>query len=209
MPQRVNALAKLALLTLVTAMLCSQSVAQANGPNHSSLASRSDRDASSMPQQRVGTISEIDYEWSASALLCERHRIILHADGTETLFTKLCRNAHPNDRDTFCQIKQGYVGKIEFNNLARLVQDNGLFSMKPRYETNTDGTVTTDNIFESLRVTTQSGKPREVVSYAGNGPFRLWTILTAVEGISAFADWNSTSEQPTCPSWNNSTEARP
>jgi hypothetical protein len=209
MPRLVSAIGKFALFAFLIAVICSQSGAQANASSHTSSASRPDRDASRMQQQRVNTISEIDYEWSATSLLCERHRIILHANGTETLFTKLCRNAHPNDRDTFCQIKQGYVGKIEFNNLARLIQDNGFFSMKPRYETNADGTVTTDSLFQRLRVTARSGKAHEVVSYAGNGPFRLWTILTAIEGISAFSDWNSTSEQPTCPSWGNSTEARP
>lgn len=52
-------------------------------------------------------VSAIDYEWSASALLCARRRFILEADGSVTAYTKRCRNASPGDRSTYCEEKEG------------------------------------------------------------------------------------------------------
>src|SRR5690348_18395442 len=63
---------------------------------------------SSVPQKQtsVPDISQIDYEFSASAILCDRHRIILNQDGSSALFTELCRNRAPGDPATYCQVKR-------------------------------------------------------------------------------------------------------
>ena len=72
-------------------------------------------------------VSEVDFESSASALLCARQRIVLHSDGTAMLFTERCRSNRLKDRRTFCEVKQGRIGWSSFAALASLLDKNGFF----------------------------------------------------------------------------------
>lgn len=151
-------------------------------------------------QNNVPGISQIDYELSASAILCHRQRIILNQDGSSTLFTELCRNRTPDDRATYCQIKAGTVTKSEFQRLSALLEQDGFFKFESKYYLDSNGAFTTEGNFESTRVT-RSGKTYEVVSYNGNGPAALWVMLRAIEGVSVLSEWKNVYEQPTCPAW--------
>lgn len=177
------------LFALAFAILLTSAHSWAQSPN-----------TSSVRQPSTPGISQIDYEVSASALLCDRHRIVLDEDGNSSLFTKLCRNRTPSDRTTYCQVKRGTVPKSEFEKLMSLLQEGGFFKFKRDYELNPDGTFTTDGGFESTRVT-RRGDTHEVVSYDENGPFELWAMLRAIEGVSALSEWNKVDEQSTCPAW--------
>lgn len=163
-------------------------------------ASAQSLNTSSVRQPSTQGMSEIDYEFSASALLCNRHRIVLDEDGNSTLFTKLCRNQSPSDRTTYCQVKHGTVPKSEFEKLVSLLQRGGFFKLKRDYELNPDGTLTTEGSYESTRVI-RMGKAYEVIAYDENGPSGLWAMLRAIEDVSALSVWNKVYEQPTCPPW--------
>ena len=157
---------------------------------------------SSAPQKQnsVPGISQIDYEFSASAILCDRHRIILNQDGSSALFTQLCRNRRPGDRATYCQVKRGTVTKSDFQKLGRLLEQGRFFEFKSQYYLDPNGEFTTEGSFESTRVI-RSRETYEVVSYNGNGPSALWAMLRAIEGVSALSEWKKVYEQPTCPAW--------
>lgn len=146
------------------------------------------------------SISQIDYESSASSILCHRHRIVLNQDGTSALFTQVCRNREPGDRSTFCAVKRGTVLKSEFQRLSAQLERGGFFRFKSEYYLDPDGTFTTEGVSESTRVI-RNGKTYKVVSYHGNGPSELWTIFRAIEGVSAQSEWNKVYEQTTCPRW--------
>jgi hypothetical protein len=140
-------------------------------------------------------VSEIDFESSASALLCEQYRIVLRSDRSATLFTKRCRNATPDDRTTFCEVKEGHTWPGEFEKLGWLLEKNGFFSLRRNYERHiTHGT------FESTRAT-RGGKPYEVIDYAGAGSFDLWVIHRAIEGVASSTEWEKTPTLPECPRW--------
>lgn len=143
-------------------------------------------------------ISEIDFESSASALLCMQRRIVLRSDNSAVLFTERCRNSTPEDRTTFCEVKEGRLSSIEFAKLARLIANNDFFGLHAHYERNV-----TEGAFESTRVT-RDGRRYEVVNYAGAGPFNLWVVQNAIEGVTSSVDWEKTMNQAKCPRWNES-----
>ena len=151
-------------------------------------------------QPQTQSTVQIDYEWSASALLCLRHRIVLDKDGNSALFTKLCRSRTPTDRATYCQVKRGTIRKFEFEKLISLLEKGGFFHFKPKYDFAPDGSFTTDGTLEWTRVT-RTGKVYEVESYNENGPPELWAMLRAIEGVSALSEWNKVYEQTACPEW--------
>jgi Leucine Rich Repeat (LRR) protein len=141
-------------------------------------------------------VTEIDYEFSASALLCAQHRIVLRSDRIAQIFTKRCRNATRDDRTTFCELKEGQIWQGEFEKLGWLLEKNGFFTLASNYERNI-----TDGVFASARVT-RSGKAYEVIDYAGAGPFELWVIQLTIEGIASSAtDWHKATTRPECPKW--------
>lgn len=92
-------------------------------------------------------VSEVDFESSASALLCARQRIVLHSDGAAMLFTERCRSNRLKDRRTFCEVKQGQILWHSFAALAWLLEKNGFFALQPNYSFNV-----TDSTFNSTRV---------------------------------------------------------
>jgi hypothetical protein len=55
---------------------------------------------SAEPQLLIN-VSEIDFESSASSLLCEQHRVVLRSDRSASLFAKRCRKSMPDDRTNF------------------------------------------------------------------------------------------------------------
>jgi hypothetical protein len=143
-------------------------------------------------------VSAIDFESDASALLCGQHRIVFQANTSAVSYTRRCRNATPKDRTTYCEVKEGRIWWGEFARLAWMLEGNGFFELKPKYERNV-----TDAAFVSTRVI-RLGKPYEVVDYAGGGPLNLWTIQTSIEGVGALVDWEKNKTQPQCPAWNKS-----
>ncbi len=143
-------------------------------------------------------VSEIDFEYSASALLCARHRILLSADRSASLFTKRCRNATPKDRTTFCEVKRGHIWRGEFSKLTWVLEGSSFYTLEGEYSGNV-----TDADFQSTRVT-RHGKTYEVVNYADAGPLTLWTVQRAIEGVGASVEWEKTSTRSECPRWSKS-----
>jgi hypothetical protein len=143
----------------------------------------------------ITSVSSIDFEFSASALLCEQHRIVLRFDGGATQFTKRCRLATTQDRTTFCEIKEGRTWPGDFTKLAWLLEENGFFSLPKNYERNV-----TDASFVSIRAN-RDGKPYEVVAYAGAGPIELWVVQRSIEGVASSVEWEKTKRQSECPRW--------
>jgi hypothetical protein len=148
-------------------------------------------------------VSEIDYEFSASSLLCERHRVVLRSDTTAIRFTERCRNASPKDRRTFCEVGKGHISGEEFAMLAWTLEKNGYFTLQTDYQRNIS-----DSAFVSTRVT-RNGKKYEVVEYAGGGPLELWVIQIAIEGVSSTVEWSKTETMPKCPRWSDSQAPAP
>jgi Leucine Rich Repeat (LRR) protein len=145
-------------------------------------------------------VSEIDFESDPSALLCGRRRMILRSDGSAVLSTVRCRNATRHDRRTFCEVKQKDAGWSSFATLAWLLEKNGFYALRPEYSTNI-----TDSVFESTRVT-RGGKTFEVVNYAGGGPFELWVIERAIEGVALSTLWEKTKIERSCPRWSDASK---
>jgi hypothetical protein len=140
-------------------------------------------------------VSEIDFESSAPAILCATHRIILRLDNSVVSYTERCRAATPNDRATFCEVKDGRISRGEFARLGWLVKKSGFFDLRTKYYRGV-----THALFEDTRVT-ENGKLHAVSNYAGAGPFELWIIQRAIECVAASAEWEKTSTQQKCPRW--------
>lgn len=157
--------------------------------------------AASGPQKEV--ISEIDFEYSASSILCARQRIVLHVNGSAELFTERCRNATREDRTTFCEVKKGHLSAGTFAKLAHLLETNSFFELQPEYWGNV-----TDAVFESTRAK-RDGKTQEVINYADAGPFTLWAIQRAIEGSVFDAEWQSTTRRSKCPRWDDKRTTHP
>lgn len=144
---------------------------------------------------QLTAVSRIDYESNASALLCARQRILLSSNAPATVYTTRCGDATPNDRTTYCEVKEGAVWQQDFARLASLIEKNGFFTLKTEYWRNiTEGT------FERTRIT-RAGKTIAVSNYADAAPFELWTIQRAIEGIAAKIEVQKTSRIATCPRW--------
>ena len=140
-------------------------------------------------------LSEIDFETNPSNALCGRRRIVLRADGNAVVYTVRCRNATPGDLRTFCEVKQGQVDWRDFAHLALLLEKNGFYALQAEYNRDiTHGT------FESTRVN-RSGKAYEIINYADGGPFELWAIERAIEGVGLSTYWEKTKTERACPRW--------
>jgi hypothetical protein len=146
-------------------------------------------------------VSEIDFESSASAILCAQERVILRSDTIAMRFTERCRKASPKDRRTFCEVEKGRIGGQEFALLAWSLEKNGYFTLKGYYDR-----MATDADFVSTRVT-RNGKKYEVVEYAGAGPSELWLITHAIDSVSSSIEWKKSKTQPECPRWSKSQES--
>lgn len=138
-------------------------------------------------------VSEISFDASSSSLLCAHRQMTLRPDGSVRLLTKRCRNATPADRATFCEIKEGQFWPQQFAGLAVLIEGNGFFGLQAAYSR-----PVTDAGFETTRVV-RNGKPYQVSNYAASGPFELWVVQTAIEGIASSAHWDKTTTRPECP----------
>jgi hypothetical protein len=140
-------------------------------------------------------ISEVDFESSPSSLLCASRLLIFRSDDSVISYEEKCRNATPEDRTTFCEVKEGksYGALVA---MGTLLDKYAFFKMNAKYSRNV-----TDATFESTRVTTKSGTSHAVVSYAGGGPFDLWIIDRVVEGVAASVEWGKTSMRDKCPRW--------
>lgn len=140
-------------------------------------------------------VSEVDYESAGTSLLCSRDRIVLRSDGTAKLFAKKCRNKTPQDRATYCEVKEGRIFGQTFGALATLLDKNRFYSLRKEYSRSI-----TDTYIDSLRVT-RAGKTHEVVEIAGGSPYELWIIEGFVTGLEADVEWGKTMSTPTCPAW--------
>jgi Leucine rich repeat/Leucine rich repeat N-terminal domain len=145
-------------------------------------------------------VSEISLETSAPALLCGWRKITLRSNRSATLMTKRCRNDMPDDRATFCEVKEGKLSLREFARLAWLFERSGFYDLKLDYSRNV-----THGGFEITRAA-RDGKSHEVSNYANAGPFELWIIQTAIEGAEASVEWNKVTMQLDCPA---NTDAHP
>ncbi len=143
----------------------------------------------------LSDVSEIDFESSASAILCARQRYILRGNGTVISYAERCRKATPDDRSTYCEVKEGRIGSYEFAMLGWLTERNGFFDLAADYNRSI-----TDATFENTRVT-KSGKSHVVSNYAGAGPFDLWIIQRAIEGAASSTEWEKLSTRQKCPRW--------
>ncbi|MGD0222354.1 MAG: hypothetical protein ABSF71_08440 [Terriglobia bacterium] len=148
-------------------------------------------------------VTKIEFERDPSALLCGRREITLGSDRRAVLFTDHCRNATPEDRATFCEVKEGRVGAGQFAALAWLLGKNGFYALRPQYSRNV-----TDAAFERTRVT-RAGKRYAVENYADGGPFELWVIQAAIEGVASSIEWEKTTTQPECPKWDEPQVSQP
>ena len=138
-------------------------------------------------------VTAIDFESSSSSVICAKYRIVLHSDRTAVQYTERCRNATPDDRASFCEVKEGRAWG--FARLGWLLEENGFFALRENYDLSV-----TDSTFESLRVI-RNGKSYEVIEYAGAGPQALWVIHRSIEGVASSIEWEKTTKQPKCPRW--------
>jgi hypothetical protein len=139
-------------------------------------------------------VSEVDFESSSSSVICATHRIILRSDSSALMFTERCRNASPRDRRTYCEVKKGRT-IYEFAKLGWLLDQSDFYRLEPEYHVNV-----TDIGFERTRVS-RNRQTSQVVNYGDAGPFGLWTIQRAIEGIASDVGWDKTFSQPKCPRW--------
>ena len=140
-------------------------------------------------------VSEVDYESLSTSVLCAKNRIILRSDGTAKLFTEKCRNKAPQDRVTYCEVKEGSIFGDTFGTLAVLLEKNRFYSLRRKYYRSVS-----DSSIDSLRVV-RGGKTYEVVEYAGGSPYELWIIAGFVTGLEVGLDWEKTTSIPKCPVW--------
>jgi hypothetical protein len=162
-----------------------------------------DPEKASGPRAAKEGVSEIDFEYSASSLLCARHRVVLRSDDGAEVFTERCRHATRTDRATFCEVKEGRLSPGTFSKLGQLLETSSFFSMQPEYW----GDVT-DAVFESTRAKL-NGKTHEVINYADAGPLKLWTIQRAIEGAIFNGEWQTATTRSKCPRWNDTDKQRP
>lgn len=140
-------------------------------------------------------ISEIDFQSSTPSVLCASERYIFSNDARAIAYSVRCRNATPNDRSTYCEVRQGRILDWEFATLGWIIEKNGFFGFSPEYYRNI-----TDNGFFDMRVT-KDGKARAVTDYAGGGPFDLTVIEFALAGAESSIEWERTTTQGKCPHW--------
>jgi hypothetical protein len=158
---------------------------------------------SSVPGAASEGVSEIDFEYAPSSVLCARHRIVLRADDGAEAFTERCRNAAREDRATFCEVKEGRLSPGTFAKLGQLLETSSFFSMQSEYWRDVS-----DAVFESTRAK-RDGKKHEVINYADAGPLNLWTIQRAIEGAIFNAEWQRSTKRSKCPRWNDPHKKRP
>jgi hypothetical protein len=137
-------------------------------------------------------VSQIEFDWAA-AVPHARQRITLRADGTAVLLNERFRDTTPDDRTTYCEKKEGYLDWSRFAKLARVIEKNGFYGLRPSYK----GSFT-PVVFETTRVT-RNGKVYAVENYSDAGSLELWTIQRAIEGAAFGVDWEKTTTQPKCP----------
>jgi len=139
-------------------------------------------------------ISKIEYEMDPPALLCGFRRVELDADGRAIRYETRCRDANPEDRATYCEVKEGKSWGAGFAELAWVLEKNGFFHLNPEYSGNM-----TDAAFVTTRAT-RSGKQYSVEEYAFGAPFELEVIHLAIEGFaSSRVEWEKSSTRPECP----------
>jgi hypothetical protein len=92
-------------------------------------------------------------------------------------------------------MKEGRVWSGYFAKLAWLIDENGFFDLHSDYSRNVS-----DSTSQKTRVT-RGGKVHEVENYAASGPFRLWSVQRAIEGVGSSIEWQTPTTQPECPKW--------
>ena len=141
------------------------------------------------------SVSQIEYEWVAPSLLCASRHVILRSDRTAAVFTTLCRDATPKDRTTYCEVKDGEMTWDEFARLSWLIEKAGFFALQPKYDR-----PMTHAAFGNTRVT-RAGKTSEVSNYASAGPFELWGVQRAIDGVATDIEVQKKSRRARCPAW--------
>jgi hypothetical protein len=152
---------------------------------------------------QMTTVSLIDYEASASAVLCTQHRVLLRSDGSANRYTEMCRNHTPEDRETYCKVETAKLYPKQFAMLAWAIEKNKFYSLKHQYSVNV-----TEGEFYSTRVI-RDGVPHEVVDYVQSGPLELWTIEQLIDGVSGSLGWQAEPEIANCPRWESEKSKAP
>jgi len=140
-------------------------------------------------------VSEVDYESGSISILCAKDRFILRSDGTAKLFTEKCRHKTPQDRVTYCEVKEGRVFGDTLGVLAALLEKNRFYSLRRKYSR-----PVTDTFIDSLRVV-RGEKTYEFEEIAGGSPYELWVIEGFITGLEAGIDWEKTTSISKCPAW--------
>jgi hypothetical protein len=146
---------------------------------------------------QLTSVSLIDYEASASAVLCTQHRVLLRSDGSATRYTEMCRKRTPEDRETYCKVETAKLYPKEFAMLAWAIEKNRFYGLTHQYSANV-----TEGDFYSTRVI-RDGVPHEVVDYVQSGPIELWTIEHLIDGVSGSLEWQAQPEISKCPRWDS------
>jgi hypothetical protein len=142
---------------------------------------------------QLTAISEIDFEFS-TVVYCAFRRVVLRADGTASQFRELCRTPEADDPHEYCEVREGRIWPTEFGKLGRLLEDRGFFALPEDYHRNI-----THGGSEVTRAT-RDGKVHRVSNYADAGPFDLWIMQRAIEGVAeADVEWMKTTTKSKCP----------
>ena len=138
-------------------------------------------------------VTEVDLEASASSLLCGYSRVVLRSDRSISSYATRCRDASPEDRETFCEVKEGRLFPGDLARLARFIEASGFYALKAEYFRSV-----THATFNNIRVTREDGA-KTVSDYAEAAPLAFWGIQRAIEGVASRAEWEQPHEIPECP----------
>ena len=109
------------------------------------------------------------------------------------MFAERLHERSPQDRGTYCEVKDGQIPEDDFAKLAHFIERSGYYALQPEYDRNV-----THAAFEITTVI-RNGKTHSVRDYASAGPLALWAIRQAITGLAGSATWEKVARQSTCP----------
>jgi hypothetical protein len=131
-------------------------------------------------------ITDISLESAEGSLLCAHWTLKLNENGGITYAAIRCRNRTPNDRATYCEVKESSSAYIFFPRLARFVEKSGFYELNRSYAVNQTHAGT-----QIVRVT-RNGVQRTVDNYGYMEPLNLFGIELAIAGTLPAIPWEKT-----------------